>query len=101
MKRHLEKIKKKPELERKKIARNLALIATGIVVVVWLVLLSLISSSRESEPSPLQGSAFETFSGLIDQGLEDFGGIEEGFNEQVEIEMTEKQNEVINEINEE
>ncbi len=40
MKKHLEKLKKKSESERKKLATIFAVIVTVIIVVIWLILIS-------------------------------------------------------------
>jgi hypothetical protein len=65
MKKHLEKLRSKPEEHKQKIVKTLAFVTTGIIVVIYIIILSTRGTSDTvSENIELQeerSSFFETF----------------------------------------
>jgi len=101
MKKHLEKIRKKPEHERRVIARNLAIITTVVIVAIWLVLLSFGSKST-NDISDNKKPTFESFNNLIQQSVSGFEEIQAAFKNESETQKVPESeilnNEEINEI---
>ena len=83
MKRYINELKSAHPERKKKIAQSAAIIVTGIIVVIWLVLVT--SQPKEtSDPSP--NNFFESFGVIIEGGLESFNNIQTKFQETPSLE---------------
>ncbi len=78
MRRHIEKIKKKPEHEIKNISIVLAVIATLIIVVIWIVILVV---KKESSVNVKSESDFNVLMNNIDNMNSDFVNIKNKMND--------------------
>ncbi len=72
MKKHIEKIKQKPIEERKKMATIFAGILTGVIVILWIIILTVFKSTEETKKIG-DFSQLEQIIETIDYELKDVG----------------------------
>jgi len=96
MKKHIEKIKKRPIAERKKMATIFAVIVTVIIIILWITILSVFKSEKGEVKNNFNFDSFQaTFEKIgddIDQIGESFQSSKQDLNLiQTELEMLEEQ----------
>lgn len=89
MKKHLERLRNKPEEHKQKIVRTAAFIVTGIIVVIYIIILSLNNpkannQSVNQETQSEQSSFLDSFGSTFDQVGSSFNDIANQFTDQQE-----------------
>ena len=77
MKKHIEKIKKRPIEERKKMATILAVAVTIIIIILWIILLSVFKDDAKKEAK--SNFNLESFENAFQKIGQDIEGISETF----------------------
>lgn len=69
MKKHIEKLKKRPQHERKKLAIIFAIATTFIIIILWFILLSVFKTPEKNKKIYDFSKLEKSFDGLADQFL--------------------------------
>ncbi|MCI5051058.1 MAG: hypothetical protein MRY57_02015 [Candidatus Pacebacteria bacterium] len=102
MKKHLKKLRNKPDHEKTHIVRTMAIIVTALIFITYLLILAF-SPDEETNQQEGQQNALESFNQILNAGIEQFGNIGSQIRDQREsIELTPENLELLNEaINQE
>lgn len=79
MKKHLEKLRAQPDHHKSRIIKTAALVTTGIIVLVYIILRTFGSNQDIAQDGT---SRFENFSNIIDASLERFTQVGQDLSEQ-------------------
>lgn len=85
MKKHLEKLKEKPDHHKKKIAQTAAIIVTVGVVLIWILIRSLIPNATDGNTPNSSSNFIDSFNTIFSEASDDIVGIKQEFNEQASI----------------
>lgn len=82
MKKHLEKLKNKPDHHKQKIAQTMAIIVTVIIVIIWLTILALKPKSIVEPVVETEPSIGESLESIFNNTSSELADIKEEFDQQ-------------------
>ena len=85
MRKHLEKLKEKPDHHKEKIAQTAAIVVTVGIVLVWILIRTLVPNSPDENTAGPTNGFIDSFNTIFSDASEDLVDIKQEFNQQQSI----------------
>ncbi len=83
MKKHIQKLKEKPDHHKQKIAHTMAIIVTAIIVIVWIIIRIVVPEQESNTPEEKNSfSISNTLESIFTTTSSELADIQEEFNDQ-------------------